>query len=393
MKSHPTQTLPGFRRWALLPLLIGILALAGRAFGLPAAMEIAPPCSLERTERSTTTPFGPWRERSDQRLSYGHFTPYLGTEFQFRHAIFKHAWGTKTGRDFLYHAAFSGRNMNSPMSFRVGRIWGGNSLFRPVDGGSWTYPWGRRLSTTLEAGRLATPDLKDKADKPGYFEGRLQYRFNEQATVSVVSEQEWREKYSAARLGYVIDGLRLLGEYRSSGATDTVRMSMQYYDGKCVDVTADYRLNRNDLVDTGIGRATAGVESGEIYLEGSVGGQSYFENEAFEDRSFCEGSITWGNGRRGENSVGLGYTVETGAASVSRTLSGTVERVVTKRTRIGLTLAETKFDQQSGSVQNLESRLHRRVDWGFYELRFGLIAGGENSDLEKDIGIRAGYEF
>jgi len=356
-------------------------------------MQLAPPCSLERTERNVTTPFGSWRERSEQRVTYGHFTPYLSSEFQFRHAIFKHEWGTKTGRDFLTQASFSGRNMNSPMNFKVGRIWSGNALFRSVDGGSWTYPWGRRLSTTLEAGRLATHDLEDDENKPGYFEGRLNYRFNEQVTFAILSEQEWRDRYSAAQLGYVIDALRLIGEYRSSGATDTWRMGMQYYDGKCVDLTADYRLNDNDVTSSGVGRATAGFESGQMYFESSVGGRFFFDKEKLPDSTFYEGNVTWGNTRLGESSAGLGYTVESGVASVSRTISGTVERVVTKRTRIGLTLAETRFDQGKTNVQNMESRLHRRVDWGFYELRFALISGGADSDLEKDIALRAGYEF
>lgn len=392
MKAHRKQNGIPLVRWAAVLLLIGFCMCGIPLRALPGPIQIAPPCSLERTERNATTPFGPWRERSEQRLTYGHFTPYLSSEFQFRHAIFKHQWGTKTGRDFLYHAAFSGRNMNSPMRFKVGRIWSGNALLRPVDGGSWTYPWGRRLSTTLEAGRLATADLKDKRSKPGYFEGRLNYRLNEQTTFAVLSEQEWRERYSAAQLGYVIDSLRLLGEYRSSGATDTLRMGMQYYDGKCVDLTADYRLNSNDVTNSGVGRATAGVESGQMYFEGSVGGR-FFDRENMPDSSFYEGNITWGNSRLGENSAGLGYTVETGAASVSRTISGTVERVVTKRTRIGLTVAETRFEQGGMNIQNMESRLHRRVDWGFYELRFALISGGADSDLERDIALRAGYEF
>ncbi len=393
MKAYRNNGLTPFLRWAAIQLLIGCFALLMPASALTTPMQLAAPCSLERTERNVTTPFGPWRERSEQRLTYNHYTPYLATEFQFRHAIFKHAWGVKTSRDFLYQAGFSGRNMNSPMSFSVGRIWGGNALFRPIDGGSWTYPWGRRLSTTLEAGNLTTPDLKESDAKPGYFEGRLNYRLNEQAHFAVLSEQEWRDRYSAAQLGYVLDTLRLLGEYRSSGATDSWRMGMQYSDGKRVDLTADYRLNRNDDTNSGTGRATAGIESGQMYFEGSLGGQFFFDKEKRPDNSFYEGNVTWGNTRLGENSVGLGYTVETGPASVSRTISGTAERVVTKRTRIGLTLAETRFEQGDASVQNVESRLHRRVDWGFYELRFALISGGASSDLEKDIALRAGYEF
>lgn len=393
MKAHRRANGTPRTRWAAIALLIGIFASGTALLALPAAMQLAPPCSLERTERNVTTPFGPWRERSEQRITYGHFTPYLSSEFQFRHAIFKHEWGGKTGRDFLTQASLSGRNMNSPMSFKVGRIWSGNTLFRSIDGGSWTYPWGRRLSTTLEAGRLATHDLGDDANKPGYFEGRLNYRFNEQTTFTVLSEQEWRDRYSAAQLGYVIDALRLIGEYRSSGATDTWRMGMQYYDGKCVDLTADYRLNYNDATNSGVGRATAGFESGQMYFESSVGGRFFFDKEKIPDSTFYEGNVTWGNTRLGESSAGLGYTVESGVASVSRTISGTVERVVTRRTRIGLTLAETRFDQGKTNVQNMESRLHRRVDWGFYELRFALISGGADSNLEKDIALRAGYEF
>jgi hypothetical protein len=54
---------------------------------------------------------------------------------------------------------------------------------------------------------------------------------------------------------------------------------------------------------------------------------------------------------------------------------------------------DTRFENQSGTVQNLEGAIRRRVQWGYFELSGALISGGSDSDLQKDVRLRAGYEF
>ncbi|OIP28235.1 hypothetical protein AUK22_04510 [bacterium CG2_30_54_10] len=351
------------------------------------------PCQIQREEISTSSPFGPYREKSSQRLTYNHQNPYLVSEFEYRHVLFKDYKGVAPRLNQLYQASFFGRNMETPLEFKAGRIWIGNHSFRPVDGVSWWYPWGRRLSTTLEVGQISKIDDKTRAEGPGYFEGELRYRFNEQAALAVQSGQDYKNRFSSFQLSYHIDSLRLIGEYASSGATDTWRLGLQYYDGQRVDITSDYRLQMNGTTNSGITRNLIGLDMGSFYLETGIGGRFYFDDGRLPRSTFYEGTLTWGAPWQGKDKLSLGYLLETSPASTSHTLSGTAERNVSKKTRISLILASTRFGGTDDSIQNLEGRLRRLVEWGYYELRLAVINGGSRSDLQKDVGLSAGYQF
>lgn len=362
--------------------------------GLPAVVaQQRAPSQLQREEISTFSPFGQYREKSSQRLTYNHQTPYLVSEFEYRHVVFKDFLGEAPRLNQLYQASFHGRNMETPMEFKAGRIWTGNHSFRPVDGVSWWYPWGRRLATTIEVGNIARIEDQKRSDGPSYFEGEFRYTFNHQAFLSVQAGQDYKTRFSSAQVGYHLDDLKLIGEYASSGATDTWRLGLQYFDGQRVDLTGDYRLQMNDATNSGIARNLIGVELGSFYLETGVGGRFFFGDDKLPRSTFYEGTLTWGAPKQGKDTLSLGYLLETSPASSAHTLSGTAERNVTKRTRISLGLSSTRFGGNDDSIQNLEGRLRRLVEWGYYELRLAVINGGGNDDLQKDVGLSAAYRF
>lgn len=375
---------------AVIPLLIGIIFFC---CGHRAMAQIKAISQLQREEKNTTSPFGPYRERSSQSIIYNHYTPYLASEFEFRHVIFKDLMGTAEKKFQFYQASFRGQNMTSPLVFKVGRIWTGNEKFRPIDGASWFYPFGRRLTTSLEMGRMPMIDDNTSHGNPGYMEGRIQYRLNDSAFLAFQGLQDLKDRYSSTLLGYEIESLKVLGEYRSSGATDTYRISLQYYDGSKCDITSDYRLNMNDKTDSGVLRNTIGLEVGELYFESGAGSKFFYGDGKIPKNVYYEGNVFWGGRNKRKDSLNFGYLLETGNASSARTLSGTAERVVSPRTKISIGLTDTRFDEGRSSIQNLESKLHRKVEWGFYELRFAFITGGDNSELGKDFSLRAGYEF
>jgi hypothetical protein len=349
--------------------------------------------TLQREEISTFSPFGQYRERSTQRVVYNHLTPYLASEFEFKHATFKDFQGTAPTLNLLYQASFRGYNMDTPLEFKAGRIWTGNQRFRPVDGVSWSYPWGKRLTTRLEFGQLPRIEDRDRYNQPAYFEGRLHYRFNDEAFFAVQGIQDDRDHFTSTMVGYQIDTLKFIGEYQSSGATDSARVSLQYYDGKRLDLTGDYRISRHEGTDTGIMRNLLGWEIGTCYFEGGVGGKFHFDGPRLPSSSFYEGNLTWGLPKKGKDTMSLGYMLETSPGSSSRTLSGLAERNISSNTRLSLEAASTRFDSGRNSVQNLETRLHRKVDWGYFEVLFGVITASDIDDLQKEVRLRAGYEF
>lgn len=371
----------------LLATVVGVL------LSVPAPAQVREPSRIQRTETSTFSPFGPFREKSSQRLTYNHQTPWLVSELDFRHVIFKDFKGVAPRLNQLWQASFFGRNLSTPLEFKAGRIWTGNHSFRPVDGVSWWYPWGRRLSTTLDIGKTAKVDAKTRAESPDWFEGRLHYAFNDEAYLAVQGGQDYKTRFSSALVGWQIETLKLQGEYASSGATDTWRLGLQYYDQHKVDLTGDYRLFHNAVTDSGVARNLIGVELGTFYLETGVGGRFFFGDDPLPRSTFYEGTLTWGAPKQGKDTLSVGYLLETSPASTAHTLSASAQRNVTKRTRISLEVASTRFGGDDDSLQNLESRLHRRVDWGYYELKFAVISGGGYSELQKDVGVRAGYEF
>ncbi len=359
----------------------------------PAVGQVREPCQIQRTETSTFSPFGPFREKSSQRLTYNHQTPYLVSEFDYRHVIFKDFKGVAPRLNQLWQASFWGRNMESPLQFRVGRIWTGNHSFRPVDGISLWYPWGRRLSTTLDLGRIARVDSDTRADDPAWFEGALRYAFNDQAFLAVQGGQDYKTRFSSALVGYHIESLKLQGEYANSGATESWRLGLQYYDEHRVDLTGDYRLFLHDDTNSGVARNLIGVEMGSFYVETGVGGRFFFGDDKRPRSTFYEGTLTWGAPKQGKDTLAVGYLLETNPASTAHTLSGSAQRQISRKTRLSLEVASTRFGGEDDSIQNLESRLHRRVEWGYYELKFAVINGGGRSELQKDVGVRAGYEF
>ncbi len=348
---------------------------------------------IERTELSMTSPFGPFRERSDQRFIYNHRNAHTVTEFEYRHVIFKDYYGLAPKQDMVFQASLEGRNLGAPMTFKVGRVWAGNERFLPLDGGAWNYIWGKRLSTTLNIGAVPRIEQHPGTRHPSFFEGRAHYRFNEQAFFALQANQEASTKYSSFLLGYNIESLKLLGEFASTGATESWRLGLQYFDGYRCDLTSDYRVQMNNGNNVAIMRNLVALDVDKCYLEGGVGGRYPFGDDPTPKSMFYEGSVTWGSPRKGKDSLTMGYIYETSPASTSQTVSGHAERAVSKNTTLGITVTTTSFDTGRRSIQNLEGSLRRRVDWGYYEARFGAITGGQDDSLQREVGIRAGYEY
>lgn len=345
---------------------------------------------IEREESNTDTPFGPYREKSAQRFVYTRKTPNLVSELNFRHVLYKDLLGIAPEKNYLYQASFKGYNMSSPLEFKVGRILTGNNVLQTVDGISWFYPSGNRLKTTVDFGRIAAVDL-DGSNQPSFAEGRMHYSFNDNAYMAVKSVKQFDENYGGAMLGYNADTFRVSGEYLNGGATDSVHLAMQYFEPKKFDLTSDYRLLFNDNTDSGMMRHFAGLESGQLYVEGGVGSQFWFNGPEIPDCWFYDGNLTFTTKKRGRASIG--YLVETSTASTSRTLYGRAERRISHKTTFGIGVEDTRFEKSGGTVQNLEGRLNRRVQWGWVELSGAVITGASDSNLQKDIRLRAGYEF
>lgn len=345
---------------------------------------------LEREECNTDTPFGQYREKSSQRLIYTRKTPHLVTEFNYRHVLFKDFLGTAPEKNYLYQASFKGYNLSTPMEFRVGRIGAGNNKFQTIDGVSWYYPCGNRLSTTIDLGRISPIDDAQKSN-PSFAEGRLHYSFNENAFMAVKAVNQYDESFGSAMFGYSGEDLRLTGEYLGGSATDTLHLAMQYISAQKFDWTSDYFLNHNSLSDSGQMRHYLGLETGEIYIESGIGSRFWFNGPETPETWFYEGSLTWG--KPSSDNLSAGYIVESTPASASRTIFARAERRVSKKTTLSLAVEDTTFEKSDGSVQNLEGSIRRRVQWGYVELRGAVISGGSDSDMQKDIRLRAGYEF
>jgi hypothetical protein len=134
-----------------------------------------------------------------------------------------------------------------------------------------------------------------------------------------------------------------------------------------------------------------GLESGEFYLETGIGKKFWFNGPKTPEDWFYEGSLTWGS--PGSDMVSAGYLVESTPASASRTIFAGAQRKISSRTFLELNVEDTTFENQNKSVQNLEGAIRRKVSWGYFELRGAVISGGSDSDLQKDIRLRAGYEY
>lgn len=357
--------------------------------GLPL---IAKP-QVTREERSATAEFIPYRERSTQAFLYTHTTNWLVNEFDFRHVSYHPKPGQKSQANQLWQASFTGKNLTAPMEFKVGRHWTGQDRFHCIDGGTWDYRWGNRLSTIVTAGQFARIDETIPDHRPQVFEGRLHYRFNDQTFFALGGGQDDKKDHSLAQLGWKLDTLRLLGEHRSTGATDTWRVSMQYLHPSKIDLLADYRVEVNDGKAGGLTRALVAYDAGRCYIEGAVGNHFRPDEARRDNRAFYEGSLTFGKPDLGLDGVTLSYLLERGLASDARTISGTAERKVSDKTRLFIDLSNTRFEEGRESLQNLGGRLHRRVEWGYYELGFALITGGNDPSLQKDVNLRAGLEF
>lgn len=369
----------------MLWLTVGNLLASTRPEG-----SLMPVPVIEREEHNTDTPFGQYREKSSQRLIYTRKTSHLVTEFNYRHVLFKDHLGVAPDRHHLYQASFKGYNLSSPLEFRVGRIGAGNNNFQTVDGFSWYYPWGNRLYTTLDLGRIANVDGQKKSEI-SFAEGRFHYRFNQQAFMAIKAVNRYDKSSGAAMFGYNGDELLMTGEIIGGSATDTMHLSMHYMADNKFDWSADYLINHGDDSDSGLMRHCLGLEAGEMYIEGMAGSTFWFNGPKVPDNRFYEGSLTWG--RPSGNNVSAGYLVETTPATASRTIFARAQRKVSAKTRLSLGVDDTRFENQSGTVQNLEGAIRRRVQWGYFELSGALISGGSDSDLQKDVRLRAGYEF
>jgi hypothetical protein len=377
---------PGGRLLLLVLLAFVAVTTAGQA-------QLKAPKMIAREESSTTFPYEEYRERSAQRLTYNHVSPFLTTEFDFRHVDFKYVLGGALQENRLLHAGLKGQNLGNDLIAKAGRIWGGNDSFRAVDGISLHHPFGNRLSATALLGKTPVLGRDMDSPKPAITEGRLDYRFNRKAFLALQASQDLADHYSSAVLGYAIEALTALGEFKTTGATDTYRLGFQYFDGTRLDLSSDYRVQMYDGLDTGIFRNTVALSVGSCYFETGLGRKFQFGDRPFDNTSFYEGTVYWGNSRLGQDNLSLGYLLEIMPEVESRTMSGEAERVVTKNTRIALSLADTRFNDGRSSVQSLGGRLHRKVYWGFYELDFALVSGGDRSDLRQDLNVRAGYEY
>lgn len=345
---------------------------------------------LEREECNTDTPFGPFREKSAQRLIYTRKTTHLVSEFNLRHVLYTDYMGVAPERNFVYQASFKGYNLSNPLEFKAGRIMTGNNTLQTVDGVSWFYPCGNRLKTTLDFGRVANVDSKTSG-QPSFGEGRLHYSFNDQAFMAVKAVRQFDESFGGVMIGYNASDLRVTGEYLGGSGTDTLNLALQYIDPGSFDLTSDYRLMFNDLTDSGQMRHYAGIESGQLYFEAGVGNSFWFNGPKMEDTWFYDGNVSWQASNR--DNASLGYLNEITPASNSRTLYARAERRISQKTRFSIGVEDTRFENSGGSVQNLEARLYRRVQWGYLEISGGMISGGDDEDLHKDIRLRAGYEF
>lgn len=345
---------------------------------------------LEREESNTDTPFGPYREKSAQRFVYTRKTANLVTELSYRHVLYKDLYGIAPEMNHLYQASFKGYNMSSPLEFKAGRIVTGNNLLQTIDGVSWFYPSGNRLKTTIDFGRIANIDAKTSG-QPSFGEGRLHYSFNDNAYMAVKAVKQFDEDFGGAMLGYNADTFRVSGEALSGGATDSLHLALQYFEPRRFDLTSDYRLFKNDATDSGMMRHYAGLESGQMYVEGGVGSQFWFNGPKVPDSWFYDGNVSFTAKNRDRASIG--YLVETDNASTSRTIYGRAERHISQKTTFGIGVEDTRFEKSGGTVQNLEGRLNRRVQWGWVELSGALVTGASDANLQKDIRLRAGYEF
>lgn len=369
-----------------------LLLIAATQMTLEAGLK--PPIMLEREENNTQVPFEPWRERSTQAVTYVHEQPWLTNEFKLKHTTFKDVPGYRQNLTMIQQASFYGHNMTSPLEFQAGRHWTGNSTYRPVDGVTFYYPWGHRLSTTVTTGRFSYIYEHSSADRPSFFEGQIHYQFNDQTYLRVQGDQEIDHQNSTVQVGYNIDTLKIIGESRSSAGTDTYRLSLVYQNGSRFDFNADY-LVYLCASDTSILRSYVAYDLGKWYVETGVGKKFLFGDGSKSPRenAFYEGTVQWGNPARHIDNLTLGYLLETSGLLAARTFSGTGERVISPKTRLSLSVADTRFDDGRRSIQNLEGRFHRKVEWGYFEIRCGLISGWQADALDKDVGIRAGYEF
>ncbi len=377
--------------WLLL-LAAWLLPAAGSVFASTRPDgTLMPVPFIEREESNTDTPFGPYREKSAQRFVYTRKTVNLVTEINYRHVLYKDLFGIAPELNCLHQFSFKGYNMSSPLEFKAGRIVTGNNLLQTVDGISWFYPSGNRLKTTVDFGRIAPVDMKNSSDQPSFAEGRMHYSFNDNAYMAIKAVKQFEENLSGAIVGYNADQFRVSGEYLGGGATDSLHLGFQYFEPRKFDLTSDYRLFMNDATDSGNMRHCAGFESGQLYVEGGIGNQFWFNGPDIPDCWFYDGSVSFTSKKNDRASIG--YLVETDNASTSRTIYGRAERKISHKTTFGIGVEDTRFEKSGGTVQNLEGRLNRRVQWGWVELSGAIITGASDSNLQKDIRLRAGYEF
>lgn len=345
---------------------------------------------FEREEHNTDTPFGSYREKSSQRIVYTRKTSHLVTELNYRHVLFSHEMGEAPDKHYIYQASFKGYNLSSPMQFKVGRIISGNNSLQTIDGGSWYYPWGNSLSMNIDVGKVAAIDSA-RPNQPSFAEGRAHYRLNDNAFMALKAVQLFDEKSGGAMLGYNAEGLRIFGEFLAGRATDTMQLSMQYIKPGSFDLTSDYALYYHDDADTGRMRHLAGYETGNLYFEAGTGSSFNFNMDDKNECWFYEGSMSWG--LTDNDKLMFGMIHETVPASSSKTIYAQAERRISRNTRLRLGVEDTRFENTPLSVQNLEASLWRKVQWGYFELRGAMITGGSDAKLQKDIRLRAGYEF
>lgn len=297
---------------------------------------------LEREECNASTPFGPFREKSAQRLIYTRKTTHLVTEFNYRHVLYKDYMGIAPERNVLYQASFKGYNLSSPLEFKLGRIMTGNNTLQTVDGVSWFYPSGNRLKTTIDLGRIANVDTRSSG-QPSFGEGRLHYSFNDNAYMAVKAVKQFDESFGGVMAGYNIQDLRVSAEYLGGSGTDTLNLALQYINPGGFDLTSDYRLMFNDFTDSGQMRHYAGVESGQLYFEAGVGNSFWFNGPATEDNWFYDGSVSWQASNR--DNASIGYLNETTPASASRTMYARAERRISPKTRFSIGVEDTRFEK------------------------------------------------
>ena len=98
-------------------------------------------------------------------------------------------------------------------------------------------------------------------------------------------------------------------------------------------------------------------------------------------------------GLPGKDNLSLGFLHETSPASTARTISARAERRISRNTSFTLGVEDTDLKKVMEVFRTLKVVFIERLIGDILELRGGVISGGSDSDLQKDISLKVGYNF